>query len=638
MSQSGKWQVPNKWTILLILTVCGGAFVATTWKPASSAAMNSGIHFKDTSRESGITFVHSKPSFDPQLNNIMPWMSAVGASAAAADYENSGNISVFLTNSAHGSQNALLRNEGSVNGVPQFRDVTVESGLNDLNMNGSCMAAAWGDYDNDGFPDLFIVREGAGNLLFHNEPMLDKNGQPMKDAAGVARRRFVDLTQSAGVGHVGYGVGALWFDYDRDGKLDLLVADYFPSHYLDAEHHETSEPLDLWHLKSTKIMAESFNDARNGGGLLLFHNEGNGHFREVHEQVGLTDTGWALSIGAGDLNNDGWPDIYVANDFGADDLYMSVPDKSGHRRFARVEGGLTADKIGRDTKKGMNVDFGDFDHSGFQSIYVTNITQRHILPEGNMLWKSHSDKSRPGGLNFTEMAEDLGINECGWGWEAKFVDVNNDGWLDLFVLNGFISADRKQNYWYELQNTVSDYRTILSDSKNWPPIGNKSLAGYQKSCLFVRTGDRFEDMAAAAGIDDEYDGRGVALADFNNDGAPDFFVSNQGQPALLYINELYQRCAKAQCPHWVAFYLHGNGTTSNKDAIGARVILESNSSVQSAEVSRGNGFASQSDPRMRFGLGQDATIKSVRILWPDGKEQTLSDVKTETYHEITESN
>jgi hypothetical protein len=303
-----------------------------------------------------------------------------------------------------------------------------------------------------------------------------------------------------------------------------------------------------------------------------------------------------------------------------------------------VEGGLTADKIGRDTKKGMNVDFGDFDHSGFQSIYVTNITQRHILPEGNMLWKSHPDKSRPGGLNFTEMAEGLGIYECGWGWGAKFADVNNDGWLDLFVLNGFISADKKQNYWYELQNTVSDYRTILSDSNNWPLFGNKSLAGYQKSCLFVRTGDRFEDMAAVAGINDEYDGRGLALADFNNDGAPDFFVSNQGQPALLYINELYQRCSKPQCPHWVGFFLHGNGTTSNRDAIGARVILESSSGVQSAEVSRGNGFASQSDPRVRFGMGPDTTIKSLRIVWPDGKEQTVGDTKTETYHEITEPN
>jgi hypothetical protein len=354
--------------------------------------------------------------------------------------------------------------------------------------------------------------------------------------------------------------------------------------------------------------------------------------------VGLTDTGWALSLGAGDLNNDGWPDVYVANDFGADDLYMNVPDKQGHRRFARVVGGLTADKIGRDTKKGMNAELGDFDHTGFPGIYVTNITQPHILPEGNMLWKSHPDKSRPGGLNFTDVAESLNLHECGWGWGAKFADVNNDGWLDLFVLNGFISADRKQNYWYELQNVVSDYRTILEDSTNWPPLGSKSLAGYQKSCLFVRAGNHFEDVADIAGIQDEYDGRGVALADFNNDGAPDFFVSNQGQPALLYMNELYSRCAGEQCPHWIGLALHGNGTTSNRDAIGARVLLETASFTQTAEVSRGNGFASQSDPRVHFGLGQSSAIRSVRIVWPDGKEQLLTDFKTDAYNEITEPN
>jgi len=638
MNKPGTWQLPNRRTIVSIIVICLSSLLAATWKPHRSISQKSPIHFRKISHQAGINFIHSKPLFDPTLNNIMPWMVAVGASASAADYENSGNASIFVTNSGHGSQDALLRNEGSIDGIPHFRDVTIESGLGNLNTEGSCMAAAWGDYDNDGFPDLFIVREGAGNLLFHNEPMLDEKGQQIKDAKGVPRRKFVNVTQQAGVGNIGYGVGALWFDFDRDGKLDLLVANYFPSYYLDENHHPTSERLDLWNLTSTKFMPESFNDARNGGGVLLYHNEGNGHFREIHEEAGLTSTGWALAIGAADLNNDGWPDIYIANDFGADDLYMNVADKSGRRQFVRVIGGITADKIGRDTKKGMNVAFGDFDHSGFLSIYVTNVTQHHLLPEGNMLWKSHPDKTRPGGINFTDMAESLDVYDCGWGWGAQFVDVNNDGWLDLFVLNGFISANKTNSYWYELQNMVSDYHTILSDSRSWPAMEDKSLAGYQKSCLFLRSGDRFDQIAGLAGIDDDYDGRGVAVADFNNDGAADFFVSNQGQPALLYMNELYSRCSDGQCPHWVGFALHGNGTTSNRDAIGTRVILESFLGVQTAEVSRGNSFASQSDPRVRFGLGGDTRIQRVRIAWPDGKEQTLTDVAVDRYHEINESN
>ncbi len=640
MRHSKNWQVPNPLTLAAILIVCIGTFLATTWKPTHSAAGSpvSLIHFREVSKAAGITFVNSKPLFDSRLENIMPWMTAVGASASAADYENSGNVSVFLTNCALGSKNALLRNEGTKDGVPQFRDVTSEVGLDNLNETGSSMAAAWGDYDNDGFPDLLIVREGSGNLLFHNEPMLDAQGQPVKDGNGIARRKFVNVTEKAGVGYVGYGVGALWFDFDRDGKLDLLVANYFPSHYRDVNRRETSERLDLWHLTSTNFMAESFNDAANGGGILLYHNEGNGHFREMHEELGLTSTGWALAIGAADLNNDGWPDIYVANDFGADDLYMNVPNPRGGRKFVRVEGGITADKIGRDTKKGMNVDFGDYDHSGYQGIYVTNVTQPRILPEGNMMWTSFPDSSRPGGRNFDDKAEEMGVENCGWSWGAKFADINNDGWLDLLVLNGFVSANPAKSYWYELQNMVSDYRTITSDSQNWPPMEDRSLSGYQRSCLFVREGNHFVEMAEVAGINDTYDGRGAAVADFKNDGSPDFFVSNQGQPALLYLNELYRRCSGAQCPHWIGLSLHGNGSTSNRDAIGARVEIASALGRQTAEVSRGNGFASQSDPRVRFGLGLDTSVKRMTITWPDGKVEALSDLKIDAYHDITESN
>jgi enediyne biosynthesis protein E4 len=629
-----KWEFPGKITSSIMIVLCATAFLAVRWKTTQSSG--EGVLFREVSRKAGVSFVHTKPLFDSKLDNIMPWMTAVGASASAADYENSGHVGVFLTNSGHGSHNALLRNEGTVGGVPQFRDVAAEVGLADLNQDGSCMAAAWGDYDNDGFPDLYIVREGASNLLFHNVPMLDDRGRQVLDSSGVPRRTFVNVTGPAGVGYAGHGVGALWFDFDHDGKLDLLVANYFPAHYLNPNHAETPERLDLWHVKETSFMAESFNDARNGGGVLLYHNDGNGQFSEIHKSVGLTYTGWALSVGTADLTNDGWQDIYVANDFGADDLYINVAGGPYGRTFVRVEGGITADKIGRDTKKGMNVDFGDFDHSGYLSIYVTNIVRPRILPEGNMLWVGRNDPVRPGRRNFTDAAEQLGVHDCGWGWGAKFVDVNNDGWLDLFVLNGFVSANPKKSYWYELQNMVSDYRTIIADSKNWPPMEDKSLSGYQKSCLFVQGSGRFHDVAESAGITDEYDGRGVAIADFNNDGATDFFVSNQGQPALLYLNELYHVCRPGMCPHWIGLALHGNGTSSNRDAIGARVVLETTAGTQMSEVSRGNGFASQSDPRVRFGLGTAIAIKQASVFWPDGQVQRLGNLKLDTYNEITE--
>ena len=632
---TGYWQIANKLTLSLILTVSIGAFVAARSRP-SLPLSDPHVSFLDVTKQAGISFTHTKASFDPHVANVMPWLSSVGASASAADYENSGRVSFFLTNTGRNTQDALYRNEGTVNGVPYFRDVTAEVGLSGLNETGSSMAAAWGDFDNDGYPDLYVVRAQGGNLLFHNVPMLDEQGKPVLDEQGIPRRKFVDVTSSAGVGYVGYGVGALWFDYDRDGRLDLLVANYFAPTYLVGDH--AGNPLDLWHIQDTHFMPESFNDAANGGGVVLYHNDGNGHFTDVTRSLGLTHTGWALAVGAADLNNGGWPDIYVANYLGPDDLYMNVPGPANTRQFVRVVGGVTADKIGRDTKKGMNVDFADVDHNGYSSIYVTNITKQLILPEGNMLWTSQPDSTRVGGRNFVNRAEQLGIHDCGWSWGAKFADVDNDGWNDLFVVNGMISASKTKSYWYELQNMVSDYRTILGDASNWPPMADKSLSGYEQSCLFVRRGETFVNMAKTAGINDDYDGRGIALADFNNDGAPDFLVSNQGQPAILYLNQLYQRCkSDGPCPGWIGFHLVGNGTTSNRDAIGARVDLVTSRGRQFTEVSRGNGFASQSDPRVRFGLG-DAAVVQVHITWPDGRMQNVDELQTGVYHEIHETN
>lgn len=641
MHKPDGWQRPNLPTFVIVLLICIGALYATTRSPVGRDPALKYVKFREVSHAAGLAFVHSKLSFDPRVSNIMPWLSSVGASASAADFDNSGLVSVFFTNSSPNSQNALFRNDRIADGVPRFHDVTAEVGLLNLNTTGASLAAAWGDYDNDGYPDLYIVRAGAPNKLFHNVPVLDANSKPALNAQGRAVRTFVDVTDSSGTGNLGYGVGALWFDFDRDGRLDLLVADYFPSYYDRATHTTSpyptanSEFLDLWHLQTTRFMAESFNDAANGGGVLLYHNDGGGHFTEIHKEAGLTHTGWALALGTADLNNDEWPDIYVANDFGPDDLYMNVSNDQNGRRFARVQGGFTADKVGRDTKKGMNVDFGDIDHNGSLSIYVTNITQEKILPEGNMLWIGRNDPSRTGGRNYDNRAEKFRVEDCGWGWAAKFADVNNDGWQDLFVANGFISASTRRSYWYELQDMVSDYRTILADAASWPAMNDKSLSGYERSCLYVRDGNQFIDMAKSAGVTDTYDGRGVAVADFNNDGAIDFIVSNQGQPALLYLNDLYQQCNQ-DCPAWTGFRLKANGTSSNLDAIGSRIELDTNEGLQVAEVSRGNGFASQNDPRIHFGLGRETRVNEVRVRWPDGKMTRVPAPRSNTYLEVDE--
>jgi hypothetical protein len=633
----------GKVIIVIVIFILSLAFgIAAYQNKLHRIHLQNHVQFSEQAGAMGIQFVHHKPNYDPRVSNVMPWLVSVGASASAADYNRSGRISVFFTNSQIGSEDALYRNDGPKSGIPHFTDVTAKVGLAHLNLTGESMAAAWGDYDNDGFPDLYVIRAHGGNLLFHNVSVLDDRGQPVFDENGIPERKFVDVTTESTTGNVGYGVGALWFDYDRDGLLDLVVANYFPSYFprrilVDDKLPGGLVPLDLNHLRDTRIMPESFNNARNGGGILVFHNDGSGHFSEVHEKLGMVHTGFALALGAADFNNDGWPDLYVANDFGPDDYYVNSLANDGTRKFVRVEGGFTADKIGRDTKKGMNVDVGDVDHSGHLSIYVTNITNKRVLPEGNILWMGYADPSRIGGWNFEDHADSLGINDCGWSWGAKFADVNNDGWNDLFVANGFISASKTNDYWYELENMASDYRTILEDASKWPKIGNKSISGYQRSCLFVRDKTKFDDQASAAGINDMLDGRGVAIADLSNRGTIDFIVSNQGGRALVYQNELYSTCNKDKCPHWIGFWLTGNGFTSNRDAIGARVQIASELGTQTAEVSRGNGFASQSDPRLHFGLGNSKQVSRISIRWPDGREQAVQDWKLDSYNEIVEA-
>ncbi len=624
--------------VLLLGTIAGIAI----WNRSTKPHLQKNVSFAEQAAQMGISFRNHKPQFDPKVANIMPWLVSVGASVAAADYDRSGRVSVFFTDSSLGSDDALYQNDGIVNGQPHLTNVTVPAGLGGLNAGSVSMASAWGDYDNDGFPDLYVMRTGASNLLFHNVPLLDASGRQVISDRGVPQRKFVDVTAASGTGNLGYGVGGVWFDYDRDGKLDLVVANYFPSFYQKRILTDPTLPggnvrLDLNHLRDTRIMPDSFNNARNGGGVLVYHNEGDGRFTEVHASLGMIHTGFALALGAADLNNDGWPDLYVANDFGPDDYYVNMPGANSGRRFVRVEGGFTADKVGRDTKKGMNVDIADVDHNGNLSVYVTNITNKRVLPEGNILWTGRPDRSKPGNWNFDDHAESMGVTDCGWSWGAKFADVNNDGWNDIFVANGFISASRTEDYWYELENMASDYRTILEDAARWPVMGNKSLSGYQPSCMFVRQGGSFTDVAESAGIVDQYDGRGVATADLTNSGSIDFIVSNQDGPALVYRNKLYETCDGTSCPHWVGFRLSGNGTTSNRDAIGARIEVVTAMGKQIAEVSRGNGFASQSDPRVHFGLGELARIDSVSIRWPDGRQQPLNSWRVDTYNDIQES-
>ncbi|HEV3142469.1 MAG TPA: VCBS repeat-containing protein, partial [Gemmataceae bacterium] len=450
-----------------------------------------GFVLQESAREAGIDFTHQAPTLDHKLDDIMPIINSMGASVSIVDFDRDGLLDIYVVNSGEGSKNRLYKNLG--NG--KFRDVAEEMGVADLNRPGTgvCMGAVWGDYDNDGYEDLLIYKWGKPEL-FHN----DKG------------KGFTRVTDHAGLPPWVNANSAIWLDYDRDGHLDLFIAGYW------------DEKLDLWHLKDTNIMPESFEYAKNGGRKYLLRNRGDGIFEDVTEKVGITSRRWTLAIGAADLCGTGYPDLFLANDYGVSEVYAN----RGGKEF--VEIGKNCD-IGTHPKSGMNVSFGDVFNRGQFSVYVSNITEPRNLVQGNNLWVPKPGTSGEG-LQFVNQAGSLDVERGGWSWGAQFADLSNHGSLDLFLTNGYISAGKEENYWYEYSLIAGANKFFIADAKNWPKMRGRSLSGYQTHCLWWNKGGKFVDIAKAVGVTDNYDGRAVAFADLENRGVLDVLVANQKGP------------------------------------------------------------------------------------------------------------
>jgi hypothetical protein len=551
---------------------------------STADAARPGFVLRDETRAAGIQFVHQRPILDAKLANIEPHIAALGASVSVADFDGDGWADLYLTNSRFGAPNALYRNRGD----GTFEDVAARVGLADLNRRGEgvSMGSIWGDFDNDGREDVLVYRYGY-LALFRN----------------IDGTRFEDVTAAAGLHRWVNSNGAIWLDYDRDGLLDLYVTAYFRA------------DVDLWNVSTTRIMHNSFEFANNGGKNLLFHNLGGGRFEDVTDRLGVGSTRWTLAAASADLNDDGWPDIYLANDYGPEELYLNDHGK----RFTLSGAGLESE-----SKSGMSVSLGDAYNRGRLDVFVTNISERGYLFQNNNLRLNEM----PEHARFSKIA-DATVADAGWAWGAQFGDLNNDGSNELFVANGFISAVRTKSYWYSMSKIAGANRNLFEDARGWPAFGNASLSGYERSRVFLNRGvGGWVDVAAVVGVQDEYDGRAVALADLSNRGVLDVIVANQNQPALLYRNH------PDAANHWITFRLVG--TRSNRSAIGAEVVLESGATRQRRVVDGGMGFASQNDRRVHFGLGQNEWVDRVVIRWPSGRQQVLSNPVVDQIHTITE--
>ena len=438
---------------------------------------------------------------------------------------------------------------------------------------GYSMGIAIADFDNDGWQDLYVTGYG-GNVLYHN----------------LGQCKFEDVTDKAGVRLGGYSMGAAWGDYDRDGLVDLFV----PRYLLVDINKLTEYDRKLCDFRG--VTMECARRGHTGESDFLLHNRGNGTFEDVSVKAGVSDPGHYLGMQGlwSDYDNDGWPDLYVTNDGGPNYLYHNLHDGSFEEIGLQAGAALSLDGQER---AGMGVDFGDFDRDGRFDIVVTNFSQE---PDA-LFWNQ-------GPRGFTDIAATAGIARPSFmpvGWGTAFFDMDNDGWLDLIVANGHV---------YPQMDLIEDG------------------APFREPLLLFRNqrNRTFEDVTGLAGLDrlTPSSRRGLAVGDVNNDGKLDVVLLNIGERPTLLINRTQAT------GHSVL--LHLVGSKSNRAAIGARATVTSAGQSQINEVRSGSSYLSQNDLRLHFGAGAAASIDSIRILWPSGREEVLKDVPSDFIYTVFE--
>ena len=508
--------------------------------------------FEDIAERAGLTQVF--PNGGTTSKQFI--IETTGSGVAFLDYDNDGRLDIFVA-SGDGAPSRLYHNEGG----DKFRDVSAAMGITRV---GWAQGVCAGDYDNDGFVDLFVTYWGQ-NTLYHNE----------------AGKRFRDVTQRAGLkqDRVRYNTGCAFVDYDRDGRVDLFVANY-----LKFSFEETPKPGAnpyCWYMQMpVNCGPRGLPFDRN----ILYHANADGTFTDVSVKSGVAEPSqsYCLTALTGDFDNDGWPDIFVACDQTPSLLYMNQHDGT-----FREEGLLRGAALNEDGKalSGMGATAADFSHAGWLSIFRTNFSdERETLYRNN------------GKAEFEDATQAVGMarNTRFVGWGCAFFDFDNDGWRDLMLVNGhvFPEVDRKQ--------TDVRYK--------------------DRRILYRNVGGKFDDISeqAGAGVVARHSSRGLAVGDIDNDGVVELLINNQGErPSLL---KQTGRVAGG----WLSLQL--KGTRSNRSGIGARVRVTAGGFSQIDEVRSGGSYLSQSDLRLHFGLGAAVKVDTVEVEWPSGVRQVLRDV------------
>jgi hypothetical protein len=527
-------------------------------------------NFSDVTAAAGVHFQHVAPHTSRKY-----LLETMAPGVALFDFDNDGRLDIFVTNGAP------LADPTPKGTIPQktgpeywnrlyhqkpdgtFEDVTEKAGLQGI---GYGMGVAVGDYDNDGYEDLFVTAYG-GNRLYHN----NGNGT------------FTDVTETAGVGGNGWSSSAAWVDLDNDGLLDLVVVRYV-----------TWDFPDIWcGPPQAALRAYCHPDVFPPISLLAYHNDGNGHFTEVAQKIGLAKPAKGLGIALADYDRDGHIDLYIANDSMPEFLFHNKGDGTFEEVGLAAEAALDGD--GR-TFAGMGVDFADYNNDGLSDLVVDDLANQMYA-----LYLNHGD----GTFNYASYATGISrMTLLHSGWGVRFMDYDNDGWKDILIAQGH------------------DLDTI---EKTNPQLH------YREPMLLLRnTGKGFVDVSADSGnvFHQAWVGRGMAIGDIDNDGRLDAVVATNGGPLHIIHNET------PTSNHWLTLKLVGH--RSNRDGIGAEVKLVTAQGPQWVTATTASSYLSSSDKRVHFGLGSETTAQLVEIRWPSGIVQTIRDVRGDQFLQVDE--
>jgi hypothetical protein len=549
------------------LRVAGATGVAASWPWSGSAPRAAEAVFEEVpASRSGITWRH-----DNAMSEFRYLPETCGSGCAFLDYDNDGWMDIYLVNSGEADiytpktpiRNALYKN----NRDGTFTDVTEKAGVGGGTFG---MGVAVGDYDNDGFSDLFVTSYGKC-LLYHN------NGDGT----------FTDVTAKAGLATPGWTTSAVWFDYDNDGRLDLFVCS-FVEFSLKTNVFCGDNKLGRRYYCIPRVFKPSAS--------FLYHNNGDGTFTEVSKGTDIARAlGKALGVVATDIDKDGRLDLFVANDTVQNFLFMNRGGGKWEEIGLASEVGFSANGQPR---SGMGVDAADFDQDGWEDLFVANVDQEMFS-----LYKNRGNES------FQDVAHANGVAQSTRllsGWGLKFFDYDNDGHLDLLLANGH-PDDMIEHY-----STQVTYKEPL--------------------LLFHNEGGRLKDVSAGSGpvFGKQFSARGLAVGDMDNDGRLDVLINNNGEAPLL----LHNRAGQGH--HWVG--LHLQGTTCNRDAIGARLSWSVGGKVTRRFKTGAGSYLLAHDPREVLGLGPATQVEWIEIAWPAPSTQVdrLTNVRIDTYHRVVE--